>query len=343
MKVLEIEPLEPLVLSKTKIGGAEVFSYISSLSIPLQTTIIGALGATLGIRLDETLDTIAAFVKLIDELYEACSATSRDRPLLWGPLIRFESTGGSIGYYIPVHDGFISYNTLIEKFDKEGYCVHLKHEDIVEFSVKAKIGITLERRAGKAGDKVIRYGYTYRYPEARYFSPKWGVVKPTFVYLTNCNVEIDTIARFGGEGRHARLHTTNPDELLRKIETVAMTPLRPIDSGIYVSVNYTPLLPLKDGGRDAIELDLQVLSGLEFLSSQDDVLGVLTDCGKVPTVRVMRLGLGYSEVAKARRPQVLALPPGTLYVIRRASTQEPRSKLTEYLWRAGFTSLIKLV
>ncbi len=49
---LVIRPLEPLHLGLKNLGGVEEFSTDESITLPLSSTVLGALGNALGIRLN---------------------------------------------------------------------------------------------------------------------------------------------------------------------------------------------------------------------------------------------------------------------------------------------------
>ncbi|MEM4817136.1 MAG: hypothetical protein QXU77_06280, partial [Desulfurococcaceae archaeon] len=63
-----------------------------------------------------------------------------------------------------------------------------------------------------------------------------------------------------------------------------------------------------------------------------------------PKLRIVRLGLGFSEVVRKKRPEILALPPGTIIGVE-DDVNPPTfgdNDLMKELLHIGFATLYKL-
>jgi|GEM_PF-902580 len=336
MKVLEIIPLEPLSLTLSPISGIDIFTVTHSTPIPLPTSIAGALGSSMNVVLSSN-DPMGSLIELISRLKELCGNT--EEPIVQGPLTCFEEwiTDPSKCY------AYIHGNRLLSLsfsgIEVRKKMVYLREECkdhvdcIVDFSPITMIGVSLQRT--KPGeDKNVRYGYMYRYPLVIFRTSSRGVVNPIYVYRFNCRKDLNLINRFGGESRVAKFVTRNVEaDFLNNIKT----PLKKLERGLYISLSPIPMIPLKDNilrlESNAVEIPIPLFS----------VMGVPQEKSQ-PKIRVVRLGLGFSEVVRKRRPEILALPPGT--VIRVENDVNPLTfsgdDLMKELLYIGFATLYKL-
>jgi len=338
MKTLIVEPLKPLSLSATPITGITVISRIRAFSLPQPTTIIGALGAALGIEL-ESIDPLGGISELVSKIrkYLRCGES-----IIKGPLAYFEVEGRIIGPTIPLYNyEFVKPECI--KRDGEEYYLESESEECRErigYSTFINTGVSLGRR-DSTGEKTVKPGFMYRYPLGiyTYISEKEEyTARPIFVYSLNCveNVE-KTVVRLGGEGGLAEIYAS--DRELAKGVDLLKTPLDTITPGVYISVNHIPLLPIDDK-----TLSLDKVLGLELLGGFKSVIGIPHGKSGLPKIVVERLGLGYYEVARIRRPQILALPPGTILsvenkeIMQKADTVE----LLKTLYSIGYATLYPL-
>jgi CRISPR-associated protein Cmr3 len=334
MRALVVNPLEPLSLSATPVTGIDLFSRVKGLSTPLPTTIVGALGALLGVHLS-SLDPLGGLVELANEIRQRLSC---GEVIVKGPILYFEiSDKEFISPTIPIHPTRFYKVDCIAK-SRAGYSISDECREHFEYTPGVFVGTPLKRR-GPVGEKLVIPGFTYRYPLGFYkyireadFKAESKPAKPLFMYIINCEKPVEkTIVRIGGEGRVAEIYTSD-EELLIKQLSLLKSPLELSESGTYIAVSPIPLIAEK---RDALYLD--AVKGLEFCSS---VIGVPQIGLKPPKLIVERLGLGYYEVARTRRPQILVLPPGTIVEVK--STDKSVIDLLRVLYSIGFATLYPL-
>jgi hypothetical protein len=181
----------------------------------------------------------------------------------------------------------------------------------------------------------------YRYPLGfyTYISEKEEyTARPIFVYSLQCGENVEkTVVRLGGEGGLAEIYTS--DSELAKGVGLLKTPLDTITPGVYISVNHIPLLPIDDK-----TLSLDKVLGLESLGGLKSIIGIPHRKGKLPKIVLERLGLGYYEVAGIRRPQVLALPPGTILSVENKGLMQKADivELLKTLYSIGYATLYPL-
>jgi hypothetical protein len=334
MRALVVKPLEPLSLSATPITGVDVFSYTRALSTPLPTTLLGALGALLDIQLSST-DPIQGISELVSKVRQRLNCGD---VVVKGPLVYFKVAGvGLVGPTVAIHTARFYKPECIVK-SRVGYEISGECREHVEYEPRVFVGIALQRRDA-SGDKLVMPGFTYRYPLGLYrYVHKAGskveskYAEPVFVYALNCKERVErAIVRFGGEGRVAEVYTSEEEELIKRASLIK-SPLEVDSGGVYIALAPIPLLA--ESG-DSIYLD--AVKGLEFCS---DVVGVPQIGPKPPKVVVERLGLGYYEVSRIRRPQILALPAGT--IVRARPIDLGIVDLLKTLYMVGFASLYPL-
>ncbi len=355
MRVLLVEPLEAPVFSRTPIASYEFIAGVHRAQpIPSPTTIAGMLGSALGLTLGgRTGAHIEAFEALLREFENAGCR----KPVVKGPLLWFRKLGGKA--YVCLGDTVAPLNVVervaeeVRKAVKGG---ELVCDDCVKVVSEEAVGVKLERGYRGAVEKVVDKGYMYRYSTVRYVTISDGEsVTPTYVYWLNCDrASIPRIHRVGGEGRISSVNVTSKEDLpggvARALELLA-SPLEVEGEGPYMLLTQAPLIPI--GVEEKLTLDPESftrIAGLEFIRGVEGVKGMVAIevedelKGRLRwrlKRRVERLNLGYSEALKARRPQVLALPVGTIVETRRL---EPRNvnRVAELLWSIGLASLLKL-
>jgi hypothetical protein len=345
MRILLIEPLEPLVLSRTPIVSHEfIASSHSVLSTPPQTTVSGLLGLIHGVDLEayKNLDHAGLLGKLVEELgNRGCK-----KPVFKGPLVLFKNFSS---------EPYVCLGELcapLNKIRREGgalkaYIDRADCIECVELKVEERIGVKLVRGYEGAVEKVVDMGYMYRYSTVRYERVDGGgSVTPTFVYTLNCDSEIKPdVHRVGGEGRMAKVETIDVEKEPKKLPERAVKALKRLknpmeveEGALYLAVTPIPLVPeANTASQPILDLNKPNLLGLEFVEEVIGVIPLKRDAK--PKRRVERLSLGYSEVLKARRPQILALPIGTIVKTRKPEKTE---EIIETLWSIGLPTLLEL-
>jgi CRISPR-associated protein Cmr3 len=355
MRVLLVEPLEAPVFSRTPIASQEFIAGVHRAQpIPSPTTIAGMLGSALGLTLGgRTGAHIEAFEALLREFE---SAGCR-KPVVKGPLLWFRKLGAKayacLGDTVAPLDVVEQVAEEVKKAVKGG---ELVCDDCVKVVSEEAVGVKLERGYGGAVEKVVDKGYMYRYSTVRYVTISGGeAVTPTYVYWLNCDrASTPRIHRVGGEGRISSVNVTSkedlPGEVARALESLA-SPLEVEGEGLHLLLTQAPLIPI--GVEEKLTLDPESFgrfTGLEFIRGDMGVKGMVAIevedelKGRLRwrlKRRVERLNLGYSEILEARRPQILALPVGTIVETRKL---EPRNvnRVVELLWSIGLASLLKL-
>jgi CRISPR-associated protein Cmr3 len=332
MRLLEFEPVNPPSLHGASIGGIEVFGMPKALPTPLPTTVAGALGNYLGVRLSggDPLGLLSELYNTLGELL-GCRGSS----CIKGPLTYFEVGGRRLPEpYVNVERHFIPLAGSIKVSGDGVVCIERDVRPVVWEPI-ARVGVALERRG--EGEKRVMPGYFFKYAVSTYRLDS-KTARPVFTYVTPLEKDIRGLLRFGGEGSIARVVSKRPDHQ-EDLVTRVVTPLEGLDEGYYVALSPVPLLPKKQYPTE-LEKDLELPLGIR----DSRVLGIPSRCGeeaRPPKLRVVRLGLGFSEVSRTRRPQVLALPPGTIIEVSRR--HKPHiSPLMNVLLGLGFATLFKL-
>jgi hypothetical protein len=335
MKILVIEPLEPLSLSTSPITGIDMLSTAHPLTTPLPTTVAGALGALLGVTLASE-DPVQGVRELIEKIESVLSCR---KPVILGPLLQLSIDGSwsepliNIGWRRFVSLKCINSEAMFIDLDVCRDCKSLA----VAFTAIA-YGVSLERRAtesGVCGEKRARTGYLFRYPVVAYRAVCRDSEVPTktrLLYAIKCEKAegLRGVVRFGGEGRVAKVYTDSVEGVSSVESILTASP------GLYIALSPVPLVP-KAG--NAIYLEPENFLGLERV---EEIIGILsTALGKPPKVVVETLGLGFYEVKRVRRPAIIALPPGTVLRIGRGLSGVA-NPLLEALYSIGFASLAPL-
>jgi len=293
-RTLVIKPLESLHLGLRNLGGVEEFSIDESSPLPLPSTVLGALGNAAGVSLKINCDEYRNhgvydfddFRQLITELFSAnlnVEDTHSGEPYLWGPLIRLNGI-----IHVPVSEGAISdkdvrlyVEAAAKGYGKDDVRQLIKGKLMVLSGVDSRIGISIN----EAGTVGAMFKSSYVNYKASNLSLMYLVKNP--MKQLNSNV-----IRLGGEGRVS----------LIRLEDYLKVPR----SGDY-AVALQPILIHSSDNASSISN----VKGLECL---EEVYGVFD--GKGFKVRVMNIGLGFSEVCGFRRPMLKALPQGTVVKLR---------------------------
>lgn len=336
MKMLRIRPIEPLSLSLSPIGGMEIFTVVRSTPIPLPTTVAGSLGASMGVK-PLSQDSIGSLIELSRKLTELCGGTE---PVIQGPLICSEEHIVDLGkcYTYIYPEKLVSLTFIEASADISNRPTYLDLEKCkgnaecyIDFAPLTLVSVSLQR-SGTEGDKTVRYGYMYRYPLTIHTTANGKAISPIYIYRFNCVKDLNTIIRFGGEGRIAKLTT-------RDVKTSCLdnirSPLNGFEKGLYIALSPVPIIAIK---KDSTLLDS---NAAELPIPVSSIVGI-PQSGKPPKIRIERLGLGFSEVADRRRPEILVLPPGTMIIIEESEAPTDFSELMRGLLNIGFASLYKL-
>ncbi|WP_048058846.1 hypothetical protein [Desulfurococcus amylolyticus] len=338
------------VFAKTRVGGVQLHSKLSNTPIPLPTTVAGALGALLGVRLKagSAIDPCSKLMGLEDlnELYSELKEKLKcGDPCIKGPLTYFENWPYlNVGeLFVPVAESVLESLRDLHSLPEE------KRSEYVRHITLRRVGVALERRDA-ATPKVVKTGYFYTAPASLYVREAGGTpVQPVFKYVLEGSIDrCGEVVRFGGEGTLAEVYCENGADDVFKYVT---SPLEQLDRGTYVALTPIPAIPTpcgQSGGGLGGAFNVEKVAGVCFetpfrLGEIVGLPGSLKDgvVAKPPKIRVERLGLGYSESLNMRRPQILVFPQGTIVQIKDAA---PRSfsDLVRVLLEIGFASLLKL-
>jgi len=286
--VIKLRPLEPLHLGVRNMGGIEGFSIDEVVHTPLPSTVLGVIGSILGIKIDcrcgsEKYD-LCDPRELISQLtgIELNLDTRTSEPVLWGPLIE---TGN--GRYIPIGNRFLREEHAGEYV--KAATRYYRGEDVKDLGrllisyadAWSKVGIELNE-----GAKTVN-----RMFKARYVSYRHNL---NLTYLLRAGKKLNNgVVRLGGEGRLAMLSVTD-----EKINTSR--------KGNY-AIALQPILI----HSDKTTADIGEVVGLECV---EEIYGAFD--GEKFKVRVVDVGLGFSEACKFRRPMLKAMPQGTVVKLR---------------------------
>jgi CRISPR-associated protein Cmr3 len=285
---IKLRPLEPLHLGVRNLGGIEGFSIDEVVHTPLPSTVLGVIGSILGIKIDcrcgsEKYD-LCDPRELISQLtgIELNLDTRTSEPVLWGPLIE---TGN--GRYIPIGNRFLREEHAGEYV--KAATRYYRGEDVKDLGrllisyadAWSKVGIELNEEA-KTVNRMFK---------ARYVSYRHNL---NLTYLLRAGKKLNNgVVRLGGEGRLAMLSVTD-----EKINTSR--------KGNY-AIALQPILI----HSDKTTADIGEVVGLECV---EEIYGAFD--GEKFKVRVVDVGLGFSEACKFRRPMLKAMPQGTVVKLR---------------------------
>jgi len=300
--ILSIKPLGALHLSLRQIPSPSVRTSYEQETIlaPLPSTILGALGAALDIKLSgqNTEDYGLA------ELYEGLRDMFGSDFTIWGPIIKLYKTDE---YYIPIDKGICSI-TYAEKYIEN---MQLKYqglkieEDMLKYLqawLTDKIGIRIN-----PATKTVHEGYLY-------LTRLTSASKENFVeYLYELEgIKIESrkaIVRLGGESRLAVLELKEgniPLSQEKKKYHILLSPcILSRSEEKLINVNN---LTAKEGTK------------VERIYGRPELLGI-----------------GFSEVLKRRRPLMPQLRPGSVILF---NTPEKSKSWIGELNKYGYGSII---
>ena len=308
MKAVKFELVEALRFAASHTGGIEVYSKELAYALPMPSTVLGALGAALGIRLGESVcgrllaDLEALAEKLGGETVDLF-AESCEKPLLWGPLL-----GAGDRYY------FARGSDLIDKDKRALYARKaLENEGFSEIAHRLRPSTRFGLKLSES--RVAEPGYAYR---AAFYGYDLKPYPASLVYASNIATErAERLARLGGEDRVEGLTISDPPEWLLEL----------LCAGGEYAIVLSPVLFCADG---------KVAPGsTPGLQEVEDIVGIPTPGGVKR--RAESLGLGFSEVCKRRRPLLQALPPGTVLKPKSAT-----AKAVGLLSCLGYGSLLRI-
>lgn len=347
MRVLRIRPLGPARLASTPVLRAgEFFGGQRVLGVPLPSTVLGALGVALGVRLDKGLVEKDPLYGIGVLAHRLLGGSSEAGPVVEGPVIAVGGSGLE-RLALPIHTKrrvlFAKLESVLSMDPDEP---RLSDADIVAATAPlVQTGVALADVLGEPWNRTV--GYTFKRGLVVYEGREGRGVEVEFLYKTPLGpAGVQKLIRLGGEGRQALLTLCDescvPEQVADLLEKAVTSPLEAA-RGYYMVLSYWPLLPRS---LDALYIEKGSFVGLEFFDDPcTDIIGV-PGVGPQGTPKryAIRLGLGFSEVAKKRRPQVLALPPGTVIRIKRTFSELKSEVPRVYveLLRAGYASLARL-
>lgn len=338
-RLLIIESMEPLSLPRKQITGPRYYQpALTTFSVPQPTTILGVLGVALGIHIERArVDQLEDIDIVLHRVMEKLECSS---PLILGPVLITKNNSRA---FIPIAPNLYVDLTRINEILTQvngGHSVNMEvcHNNAftcIEPHHVILTGVSLTRTGG-VGSKTVKLGHMYKYPIVVYRDKRSGeVVEVCITYVLNCARDMNEfVSRVGGEGRLAKLRI---DEDRIKLSERLLNPLTGLRKGTYISISYIPIIPFT---HNLLELSLDGIIGLEFLNSIDDIIGIPQETVP-PKISIERLGLGFSEATKKRRPLILALPPGTILKIANDLRREP-IKPIKILWNIGYATLLQL-
>ena len=308
MKAVRFELVEALRFAAGHTGGIEVYSKEHAYALPLPSTVLGALGAALGVQLGggvcgKPLADLEALAEKLGGGTVDLFAESCERPLLWGPLLE---AGGR--YYFARRNELVEADRLTQyvrgALERKGF-----GEVAHRLRPSTRFGLKLSER------RVAEPGYAYK---AAFYGYDLKPYPASLVYAANIAAErAEKLVRLGGEGRVAGLAISDPPEKLVELFS---------KEGEY-AVALSPVLFYAEG---------EVAPGSTLgLREVEEVVGVPTSRSVKP--KVENVGLGFSEVCKQRRPLLQALPPGTVLKPKSAA-----AKAVGLLSCLGYGSLLRI-
>jgi len=341
-KALIVKPLGPAKLTQMPILPSNLFSPLiePALGVPLPSTVLGIVGALLGVSLNPNYvlsDPLLGIGALVQELEKSLNPIRGS--LVVGPLVRVSLPGAERVIAVPVYS---KTGTLFVRTDTELGCIEAAVRDL---SIDGKcvvgraatitsVGVHLADLGG--GSRVVKPGFTFRRLFTYVVGRDGAAVDYEFIYFIDpregTQVPARAVVRLGGEQRYASIRVEDlgrvegSDELKQLLKDVITNLIH--ETGRVKAMLLTPA-PLVPRGEPLYYEDAEGLVP-EFIRL---VVGIPSAEPGGMRKEIVRLGLGFSEVAGVRRPQLPALPPGTV-VETRGSTSI--SSITVVLSRAGY-------
>jgi len=321
VKIVKFEIIEALRFAAGHTGGVEVYSKELVRALPLPSTVLGALGAALGVQLDKSVceKPLEDLKSLAEKLgYKAVDlfAESSEEPLLWGPLIE----AGGLCYFAREND-LIHVKRRRNYVSKALECVLRKHASTTleneVFKVDHRLKPSTRFGLKLSESRVAELGYAYR---ANFYGYDLKHYPASLVYIANIVARpVEKLVRLGGEGRVAGLSLLDSDQSKELLDLF-------LGGGDY-AIALSPVLFYAEGEA--------ILGSTQGLREVEDVIGLLTS--RAVKLRIETVGLGFSEVCKQRRPLLQALPPGTVL-----KPKSPSAKAVGLLSCLGYGSLLRV-
>jgi len=364
--VLIIKPLGPARLASLPILGLEVLGAQKVLGIPLPSTVLGLMGHLLNIRLKQDQvekDPLLGIGALIDRI---SARNEKYNSVIQGPVICVSLHAGSFNdssesvcktvreqvFTVPI---FTKEGVKLVRWDavkdlgrvSDEEALIIPEDAVIGWAVsRTEVGVALRDSIMRSWSRVVMPGYTFRKSFVQYVNRHGRSLEVEFVYKLTVESSLQkTIARLGGEGRQAIVEVKNLSRE-REVTEIIRRITSPLEArpGDYLVLNYWPLIPRN---KNTLYLERDRIIGLEFFDNpSEDIIGIprIANSTGSPTIYIVRLGLGFSEVVKQRRSQILALPPGTLIKVKHPFSEVRNQIVKAYveLLRAGYGSLLRI-
>ena len=333
-RVIKVRPLGQLHMGLRNLSGVDAFAIDKASTAPLPSTVLGAVGYMLGVVVNTStshvnydFDDLRQLARGIAGVDLAFTTSTRE-PILWGPLVNFNG-GGYGGYYIPIDNKLLSISNVKRyidatiKYYEDPFGEEAKElgKLLINYAKSSgRVGIELARES-KTVRRMFKVTYTSYKPEPECGGGETTYPELDFTYVLRLSKAnegwVADVVRLGGEGRLALFSLGEA--------------FKPPTEGDF-AIALQPILIHAD--RPIAEI-----SGVAGLECVEEVYGVLS--GDEFKVRVIDLGLGFSEVGRFRRPMLKALPQGT--VIRLRNSDECRGALAVgLLSELGYGSLYRV-
>ena len=346
--IMKIKPLGLVRLSSSPISGPYIFGIQRSLGVPLPSTILGIIGFLENIRLDKKdvrRDPLLGIGVLTDILLKESTTVLVKGPML--EIMKPYTREKVLAMHLQIKNdvSLIKIDENILRTIRK-YHVILKTSQVGKIVPKVEIGIALRDSIEKSFNRTVALGYAFRRVFVQYVDMNEKPLKIELIYELCRRLNImKSLIRFGGEGRQAQLMVEEMSEEYLKIFEKIVSPIE-AKPGYYMVLNYWPLIPK----TNTVFLRKEHFIGLEFFERpESDIIGVprIVESLKEyiqPRINIVRLGLGFSEVLKIRRPQILTLSPGTIIHIKHAFNEikERLPNIYIKLLKAGYSSLLSI-
>lgn len=330
---IRIRPTGPARLSQIPVLPSSFIqaSREPALGVPPPSTILGILGAALGIRLGKDLarrDPLLGLSLVTQELESRGLRPIIGGSLLLGPIVLVEGTPA-----IPVYSKGATRFIKTESVERVLAEEKLKEEDIVAVAkLISSVGVGLgDYGPADYHAKRVVPGQTFRRSYVYLVRPDTGdPVNYEYLILVKTNREppiMNSYVRMGGRTRIARVSVEEASNELQRLIGLAATPCTgEAASGKYLTITPWPFIPSEDtlyleGPLDPKPKKIIGVPGIH-----------------APKPRVTTLGLGFSEVAGIRRPLLPTIPPGTIIELDESTACPP---LALGLEKAGYYQLLR--
>jgi len=332
MEVIAVKPLGYARLSQLPILPSNVFAPTvePAVGVPQPSTILGVIGNAIRVKLDAQVvsaDPLQGLGVLVDELLKRMKLVRGC--LLAGPFVKIPRERG-YKLALPVYSKTGTLLLDVEAVESLAEKVKVEKRHVIG-RVQSTIQVGIHLEDYESGVRVVKLGYMFRKLYTYVVDASGNPVDYEFLYIADFVEKTPpaTVVRLGGEQRQALLGVEDLgkyrvlESLLNRLATLDIVE----KPGTYMLLTPAPLFPLRE--------KLYYGEGVEPRFSR--VLGVPTPDGPKPYV--VRVGLGYSEVINVRRPQLPALPWGSVVEI----AEKPQlNQLALKLARAGYYQVLHL-